>query len=262
MVWILALACLAAAAPAEGPGRPEQPHLVTGVVEVGASRAELSGGHASWNDQYLRSSVQVRAADRVGAEVSHQSHFGEDGTYFGLGYTRVLDDSWYAAASGGASDRGIFLPRLRLDGSASRKWLDRKRLVTTLGATYLRSRGPYYDLGLMLGATYYFEAPWIVEAAARVSHSNPGAARSTRGWLAVTHGRDKRHYVTLKAEAGNEAWQLVTAETALVDFPSFEATLVWRQWLAGRFGANLRATHYRSRNYDRTSVDLGVFSEF
>jgi YaiO family outer membrane protein len=262
VVWVLALGCLAAAGPAEGAGLPAEPHRVTGVVEAGASHAELSAGNASWDDQYLRGSVQVRPADRVSTEVIHQRHFREDGTFFGLGYTRTIDDSWYASAGGGASDRGIFLPRLRLDGALNRKWLDRRRLVTTLGGTYLRSRGPYYDLGVMLGATYYFEAPWIIEAAARVSHSNPGAARSTRGLLAVTYGHDKRYYVTLKAEGGNEAWQLVSTEAVLVDFPSFEATLVWRQWLASRFGVNLRATHYRSSKYDRTSVDLGVFSEF
>lgn len=262
MVWLLALVSLAAAAQAEGPAGPAAPHRVSGVVEAGASHAELTDGNASWDDQYVRGAVHVSAADRVAAEVTHQRHFGDGGTYLGLGYTRILDEAWYASLGGGASDRGIFLPRLRLDGTASRKWLERRRLVTTLGATYLRSRGPYWDLGVTLGAAYYLEAPWILEAGVRVAHSNPGAARSTRGWLAVTQGRARRHQLTLRAEGGNEAWQLVAADAVLVDFQSFEAALVWRQWLAGGFGVSLRGTHYRSSNYDRTSVDLGVFSEF
>jgi YaiO family outer membrane protein len=257
--WVLALACLPGIVPALAADGDRQ---VAGVVEAGASRAELTDGNASWSDQYLRGSAQVSPADRVSAEIVRQSHFADEGVFMGLGYTRILDDDWYATAGAGASDRGIFLPRLRLDGSAHRKWLDRRNLVTSLGVTYVVSRGPYRDVGLLLGATYYFESPWIVEAAARASQSSPGAMRSLRGLVAVTHGRDHRRYVTLRVEGGNEAWQVVAAKAVVVDFPSLEASLVWRQWLAGRWGVNLRAAHYRSANYDRTSVDLGVFGEF
>lgn len=259
IAWTLALACLQGISPARA---AEGAREVGVVVEVGASRAELTDGNASWNDQYLRGSAQLSAADRVSAEVTRQSHFADDGTFVGLGYTRILDDAWYATAGAGASDRGIFLPRLRLDGSAHRKWLDRRNLVTSLGVTYVGSRGPYRDAGLLLGATYYFESPWIIEVTARASQSNPGAMRSLRGLVAVTHGYDHRHYVTLRLEGGNEAWQVVAAEAVEVDFPSLEASLIWRQWLTGRLGVNVRAAHYRSVNYDRTSVDFGVFGEF
>ena len=253
----------AAAWASRGEAKTSPPeHVVSGIVEAGAGYATLSAGQPSWNDQYVRGSIQMTPSGRLSVEVSRQDHFGSRGTFVGAGYARVFDASWYGALSAGASDGGIFLPRLRLDGSLSRKWLEQKQLVTTLGLSYYRSKEVYFDVALLAGVTYYFEAPWIVEVGVRLNDSNPGHVRSMRAFGALTYGRNKRHFITLRYEAGREAYQVLAGDDVLSDFSSAEESLIGRQWITGAIGLSLRATHYHNPSYARWGVELGVFLDF
>ncbi len=242
-----------------GPAPPT--HRISGFVEAGAGHSMVDASQPSWNDQYVRSSLQITRDGRVGLEVSHQDHFGSGGTFFGATYTHVFDPSWYGALSAGTSANGIFLPRLRVDASMSRKWLEEKRLVTTLGLSYIRSRDVYYDLALLAGVIYYFDAPWILEIGSRVNDSNPGHVSSARAFAAVTYGRDKRFFLTVRGETGHEAYQVVALNDVLSDFSSSEESLIWRQWIGGSMGFNLRIAHYANPSYARWGFEFGVFHE-
>jgi YaiO family outer membrane protein len=246
---------------AEEPAASE--HRVSGLVEGGAAYAALTEGYPIWNDQFLKASLQLTPDDRLSAEVSRQSHFGDAGVFFGAGYTRHFDDRWYGSLNIGTSTRGFFLPRIRLDAFLYRKWLERKSLVTNIGFAYYRSRDVYFDRALLAGATYYFDGPWIVEVGGRLNDSSPGGVRSLRGFAALTYGYDQRHFFVLRYEGGREAYQVVgtSAAGALVGFSSQEASLTWRQWVLADFGLNLRASHYRGP-YRRTGLELGIFYEF
>jgi YaiO family outer membrane protein len=244
------------------PHPPVAPAATVGFVEAGGGYDRLTAGEPSWNDEYVRGHVRVTPSDAFDLETSRQSHFGDHGTHFGLGYTRILSDRWYASAHAGVSDGGFFLPRARFDAFVHRKWLSGRNLVTAIGVAYSRARDVHSDRILSFDALYYFDAPWIVEAGARLNDSDPGSVVSARGHVAATYGRDKHHYLTLRYERGRESYLLIAEDQAVSDFASDELSLVWRQWLTGRVGFNARAVRYANPTYRRLGVAVGLFWEF
>ncbi|MGO4809388.1 YaiO family outer membrane beta-barrel protein [Cupriavidus sp. 2MCAB6] len=236
--------------------------LLTGFLEGGLGHANLTDNNSNWNDQYLRGGVHLTPKDYVTGEISHQNHFGDQGTFFGAGYTRIFNEDWYGFLSAGTSSGGFFLPRVRVDGLLFRKFLEKKNLVASVGFTYYRAKEIYTDKTLLLGATYYFDGPWIIQAGARLNRSDPGNIRSNRGIIAVTYGRDKEQYITLKYDGGKEAYQLTGEQSILSDFTSHEVSLVWRKWITKRYGFNLRAVYYENPSYNRKQAEIGFFVEF
>ncbi len=236
--------------------------LLTGFIEGGIGHANLTGGNANWNDQFLRGGVHLTDKDYVTGEISHQRHFGDQGTFFGLGYTRTFDENWYGFLSAGTSAGGFFLPEFRVDGLLFRKFLEKKNLVANVGFTYYRAKEIYTDKALLLGLTYYFDAPWIVQVGARLNRSDPGNIRSDRGNIAIIYGRDKDQYITLKYDGGTEAYQLTGQQSVLSDFTSHEVSLTWRKWITKKYGINLRAIYYENPSYKRKQAEISVFAEF
>lgn len=260
--WLALVPVMPAHAQAEADAPKTFAPQMTGFIEGGLGRANLTGNNSNWNDQYLRGGVHLTGKDYVTGEVSHQNHFGDGGTFYGLGYTRDFDENWYGFLSAGTSSGGFFLPRVRVDGLLFRKLLEKKNLVASVGFTYYKAKEVYTDKTILLGLTYYFDAPWIVQLGGRLNRSDPGGIRSNRGNIAVTYGRDKEQYLTLKYDGGTEAYQLTGAQSLLSDFTSHEVSLTWRKWLTKRYGFNLRAVYYENPSYKRKQAEIGVFAEF
>lgn len=80
--------------------------------------------------------------------------------------------------------------------------------------------------------------------------------------MTVTQGTDKKYYLTLNAEAGQEAYQIVGVTSVLTRFPSQTATVTWRQWAGRSWGFNLIADFYHSPYYHRGGGSLGFFKDF
>ena len=273
---MLAGAMILAAAPCHAETAVETPSLsgfneaataaaavsTSGYIEGGIGHAHLSDGNSTWNDQYLRGHAQVNDTNGFDGEVSHQSHFGDRGTYVGLGYGHVFDDRWHGSINAGTSDGGFFLPRLRLDAFLYHKWLERKSLVTNIGLGYNRAKDDHFDRSLSFGAAWYFDAPWIAEGGVRLNQSNPGQVTANRVFAALTWGRDRHHYLTLRHETGREAYQLIGPVAVLSDFDSRETSVVWRQWIATNVGFNLRVAHYANPSYRRSGLEAGLFLNF
>jgi YaiO family outer membrane protein len=256
---VTALTLVAGSARADDAPAPVDPPPA-GEVAGGIVGAKLGSGLGEWLDQYSRANLQVGADDRLGLEVVRQRHFAEAGVFLGVRWERILGERWYASLSAGGGTAGFFLPRYRADAFLNAKWLDSKCLVTTLGLGYLRSRDVHSERSLFLGGTWYFEAPWILQVGGRLTQSDPGAVRSLRGFGALTWGRPQGQYLTLRYEAGREAYQAVSAGSTLVDFSSAEVSLLWRQWLGRRWGFDLQAARY-SGPYWRISGAAGIFWE-
>lgn len=259
---LMAVTSTNAFAQTEGTGPRTFAPLLTGFIEGGLGHANLTGDNPTWNDQYLRGGVNLTPSDYVTGEISHQSHFGDQGTFFGLGYTRTFNEDWYAFLSGGTSAGGFFLPDYRFDGMLFRKLLPKRNLVAGLGFTYYKAKEVYDDKTLLVGLTYYFDQPFIVQLLGRFNRSDPGNVRSNRGVIALTYGRDKDQFITFKYEGGNEAYQLTGQQTLLNDFNSQEFTLTWRKWITKTWGVNLRAIYYDNPSYKRKQAEAGVFVEF
>lgn len=234
----------------------------TGYLESDIGYSSLTANYSDWFDQYLKGRVQLTPTDGVNMEYTHQSHFNEEGSLGSLGYQRIFNEDWYGSISAATSSSGSFLPRYRGDVSLYRKWLSKKNLVTGVGFTYNQSRLANYDQIVLLDIIYYFDAPWIVELGGRLVESNPGSVASERGFVAVTYGSNKSHFLTLKYDQGTEGWQAVGATQTIANFGSYEVTMLLRQWITNDYGFSLAVNHYSNPNYNRSGIIAGIFVDF
>lgn len=241
------------------------------VIEAGVGASNLtatetdaapSGAYPNWSNQYLRGWYSPSTSDALIAEVVHATEFNDTGTFVGIGDTHTFNDDWYGSLSLGTSDGGVFFPKLRADGFINKKWGSAKNLISVVGVNYYRAKDEHRDHGYSLGFVYYADAPFTVEGAVRWNTSTPGDVTSRNQFIAVTQGRNKQHYLTLRVQSGVEAYQATGADTALVNFSSHEYSLSWRQWFSDNFGMNLVGEHYVNPSYKRSGVNIGVFREF
>jgi YaiO family outer membrane protein len=235
---------------------------LSGYIEVGGNYHSLRGLPDNWVGGYVRGNVKTDPENSWDYQIENVSHFGKDGTYFSVGNTHSWDDEWYAIVSAGGSVGGFFFPRYRLDGFLYKKWLEKKNLINYIGIGGSKSKTVYSDASLAMGLMYYFDAPILAEIGTRINESNPGSVHSVNSFLALTYGKNLDYYLTLRYAFGNEAYQLLADQKALVDFNSNEISLNIRRWLNPSWGVNARAEYYSNSFYQRTGTVLGVFKEF
>lgn len=241
------------------------------VIEAGVGASDLTASepdtappdaYPNWSSQYLRGWHSPSTSDALVAEVVHATEFNDTGTFVGIGDTHTFNEDWYASLATGMSDGGVFFPKLRADGFINKKWGPAKNLISVVGLSYYQAKDEHRDRGYSLGFVYYAEAPFTVEGAVRWNTSTPGDVTSRNQFIAVTQGRNKQHYITLRVQSGIEAYQAIGADTALVNFSSHEYSLSWRQWLSEKYGLTLVGEHYINPSYKRSGASLGVFREF
>ncbi len=244
-----------------GTEAPVPERILTNFVEAGGSYRQLTNGFGDWSGGYARG-VLTTGNNIWNGEINGQNEFNDGGVYLAAGDTYNFNSDWYASLTLGSSVGGFFWPRFRADTFVNRKWSARKQFITTLGYGYYASKDVHRDQSVFVGTVYYFQKPWIVEDGVRFNISNPGAAFSPAGFVAVTEGRNKHHYVTVNAGFGQEAYQLVGPTTVLTRFPSQNVTITWRQWTGKNWGFNLVADYYHSPFYERGGGSFGFFKEF
>ncbi len=248
------------AAPPPAPAAPLE-KVLTNFVEVGGSYRQLTNGFGDWSGGYART-VFVTGRNTWSGEINGQHEFGDGGVYMAAGDTYDFNPTWYASLTIGSSVGGFFWPRIRADAFLNRKWLSRKQLITTLGYGYYAAKDVHRDQSVFLGTAYYFTKPWIFEDGVRFNVSNPGVVFSPSGFVALTEGTNKHHYITVNGEFGEEAYQLVGPTTVLTRFNSQSLTITWRQWAGKNWGFNLIADYYHSPFYQRGGGSFGLFKEF
>ncbi len=243
------------------PAAPAPDKTLTNYVEVGGSYRQLSNDFGDWSGGYARG-VFAEGKHIWNGEVNGQHEFGDGGVYMAAGDTYNFTPDWYASLTLGSSVGGFFWPRFRADAFVNHKLLARKQLIATLGYGYYASKDVHRDQSVFVGTTYYFQKPWIVEDGIRFNVSNPGVVFSPAGFVAVTEGTNKHHYITVNAGFGEEAYQLVGPSTVLTRFESQNLTITWRQWTGKNWGFNFVADYYHSPFYQRGGGSFGLFKEF
>jgi YaiO family outer membrane protein len=237
------------------------PKQLSNFVEGGGQYLTLTNGFGYWAGGYARG-VITSGKNIWDAEVNGQREFGDAGVYLGAGDTYNFNPDWFGSLTAGSSVGGFFWPRFRADGFINKKWLARKQLITTFGFGYYAAKDVHRDHSFFVGSTYYFTSPWIVEEGIRFNVSNPGSVFSPAAFVAVTQGRNLRHYVTVRAGFGSEAYQLIGPTVSLTDFKSQTLTITWRQWVGENWGLNLVGDYYHSPFYQRGGTSFGFFREF
>jgi YaiO family outer membrane protein len=234
----------------------------SGYIEAGLLHHTLSAGYPSWQGLFLRGGWRSDPDNFWSAELVSSQQFDDQGTLAVLGNTHTINERWYTNASISSSNSGFYLPNLRMDISANRKWLERLNLVTTVGLTGIDARDGHKDRSVLLAASYYFEAPFVLEGGIRFNNSNPGQVKSTSQYVALTYGEHRRQIMSLRYGFGEEAYQYIGNDALLVNFNSNIWTGTWRKWVNPRQGFQVRAESYHNPYYDRLGMEFSVFQEF
>ena len=240
-------------------GSPEKQS--TNYVETGGAYLLLTNGFGIWSSGYFRSVISA-GNDTLNGEVEGQHEFADSGIYFAAGDTHNFTPDTYGSVTVASSTGGFFLPLYRGDAFLNHKFLARKQLITTIGFGYYAAKDPHRDRSLALGATYYFDKPWVLEDGIRFNVSNPGVVLSPSGFVAITQGRNKEHYITARAGYGEEGYQLIGPTNSLSSFRSQTITVTWRQWVGRNWGADTVADYYGNPYYSRAGASIGFFREF
>jgi YaiO family outer membrane protein len=222
---------------------------------------QLSNGYGHWRDAKL-SGVYGVGAHVWQAELAAKRQFGESGLFLGVSDTVTLSPDWYTSLSVGAGDGAFYLPRLRADAALYKKWLAAQNFVTSIGLGYYRAPDGHIDRALNLGAVWYFEQPWIVEAGVRMNRSNPGQIQTHQRFVALTYGHAQQDLFTLRYGSGGEGYQSIGAQAALVNFNSRQTGVSWKHWVTPQGGVQLSLERYRNPYYSRNGVAMAFFQDF
>lgn len=241
---------------AEGPNGP-------GYLEFGGSRSDLTAPQPNWTDAYVRGVVNLTPANAFSLEADRQDRFGETGYFGSIGLTHSFTSNLYTNTYVGSSVGGLFMPKFRFDELVNYKLLPEKQLVANLGFGYDKAKTSNSDERYIAGATYYFQQlPLIVQGGAEFTNAHPGSILAKTYNLAVTEGREKEHYITVRAEIGREAYEIINTQTALFDFPVHLYSGTWRQWIGMNWGFNFNFERELNPYYNRNGATLGFFVDF
>jgi YaiO family outer membrane protein len=230
-------------------------------LEISTARQHLSNGYGNWTDVTLRG-VYETGAHVWQAEFSAKREFGENGQFLGISDTYTFNRDWFTTVSLGAGDGAFYLPQLRADAFVSRKWLEKRNLVTSIGLGYYHAPDGHTDRALSIGGVYYFEQPWIVELGLRLNQSDPGSISSNQRYLALTYGKVGQSVITMRYGQGGESYQAIAQNTTIVDFQSHQTNLSWRYWFAKKTSLILGAEQYSNPYYRRHGLTLGLLHQF
>jgi YaiO family outer membrane protein len=236
-----------------------QARAPTNSIEVAASASAVSNGYGNWSSLYARGAWQADTKTTFFPEAAISREFHDNGALFGLGATRVFDDDWYAFASTSTSAGGFYLPRFRGVALLNRKLLPKRQLVLNAGGSFTQWKDAHSDVGLTVGAIYYFDAPVVLEGGTNRNISRPGSVASQSYFLALTEGRASSHYLVAHVSGGREAYATLAPGQAITDFASHTGSLTLRQWVAHDVGFVAGAEYYANPFYHRTGLTLGGF---
>lgn len=234
----------------------------TGFLEAGIRTADLTNGFQDWFGQYINGILQASEKNIWDIELVNDKRFGDTGQFISLGNTHIFNDLWYTNLNVGISRSGFWGPKQRLNFSVNKKWLSRKQLVTTVGYAHHIGHEGYIDNMLYANVSYYFTSPWIIHGGVRVYHSHPGSITTESQFVAITEGKDKHHYLTLRYDFGKEGYQLIGVGREIVNFSSYEIYVVLRQWVGKNWGFNIITDFYHNTFYNRKGISIGLFRDF
>lgn len=254
--WVAGMVALlvSATAAAQSP-----PALRGGMIELSGFAHRVTNDFGNWRGGRIRA-VVPSGATVVYLEAVAQSAFRDDGQYGSAALQHGFGEAWIGFVAVGGGTGEFFWPELRVDASLARKLLPSRRLVMTVGGTWVRSKEVYRDRAATASVAAYLGSTAVLEVGGRFNWSTPGDVTSQRGHLALTLGRPGQRYLVLRGAAGSEAYQLTGSGATEQQFNSTEASVSWREWLGRRFGIVVGGEWYDNPFYTRTGVQLGLFA--
>jgi YaiO family outer membrane protein len=138
-----------------------------------------------------------------------------------------------------------------------RKWLARRQLVTTLTGRFVEAKDGHRDEATGAELAWYGQT-FVMQLGTSVNFSQPGSVTSLYHRAAITLGPADGESLTLYGAIGREAYQLLAADSPIVDFRSGSFGGTWRRWMRGGWGATAGIERYENTAYDRMGVTIGL----
>jgi YaiO family outer membrane protein len=238
---------------------PKRTHA---TIEAVYTHGSLSGSLPNAEALNLRFTYDFDSGDVLRAEVLDERKFSSRGGLAGLSYTRVLSPDWMVAGTVLAGHGGIHWPTLRVDVELSRKWTEKRNVVTRAALYRAQFDNHRSDRGLRLALVGYLPASVVLEGGVIFNVSDPGSVHSRMPFFSATYGQAGVQYFSLRAGRGSEAYQAIGAGQQLVDFKSRSVGANWRRWIDRQWGFVVEAEHYHNPSYERTTLGAGVFAQW
>ncbi len=241
--------------------RGEQDSLPSVTSGLAYSYASVTNNYGNWSSIDFSTTVQGKN-DTVLIGLSDVRRFKEQTGFGSLTYIRQLNDDWFGSVGVSGSNNGTILPSTRVDASISRKLLNDRSLILTLGAGYAWNRSGHQDQIYDAGFTWYAAPRWVFQGGVTYNIDTPGSITAPRGYGVVTWGEQGRDVVTAAVRAGKEAYQTIGNASQLVDFSSQEVGIGWRHWFNKELSMNVGATYYHNPSYTRFGGQIGLFYQW
>ncbi len=250
-----AVALLATLLGAAAPALAQRSPGPAGWLQADAFYHGVSDNFGDWKGVGLRLVAPAGGSAVWYLDAQAQEAFRDRGVYGAVGHRHQLG-RWFTLVSAGGGTGDFVLPDLRADWTLGRTW--GPTVGTMLTTTYVNAKQGYEDLAVGGSLVFYFPGA-VLEAGGRANWSWPDAVRTGRAHGALTLGRERQRYVTLRGSAGQEGYQLAGTTAITRRFDSREAAIAWREWLGGGVGFLLEGVWYDNPFYTRTGVTVGVF---
>jgi YaiO family outer membrane protein len=228
---------------------------------------EVNGGYSydgfkNWNGPSITSSFEPRNSyNEWSAGAARVQEFGATGYLFEGGIDRDLTDTWDVGLNLGGSS-SFFLQRFTAGISASKRWFNSEKFVTTFEGSYERWQDVHRDYLWGVEAAYQFERPWAVKAGVDIDASTPGNVVTESQYVAIRQGREKKHLITLRGQFGREGYKVIGPTTSISNFHSYDISLNLRQWVGSDWGFTVSGDYYSNPSYQARGITVGLFKEF
>lgn len=250
---LAATCCAAAPLPAQAP---------LGIfggkwVEAGVTAHSVTNDLGDWRGAWVRTVIPAGTRNTVWADAIALEAFGERGVQVGLAHRHDWSGRFFHMAGVTVADGAPIFARVRADVQAGVRLGAARTVVAAAGVSHVRSVQNLTDAALTGALAWYAPRGFILETGVRANTSWPGRIRTARVSGGATWMGEQRS-LSVRAIGGEEGWQVLTAQTALVRFSSNEFALSWRERLGARWSSAVQLDRYDNPTYARTGLTVGL----
>lgn len=241
--------------------------LLTGTAfaveaNLEANASSLSAGFGTQDSQLLLLKWVDNAQSLTQLLIERKRAFGERASIVSASHAWDASELDRVSVALAASDASTIAARWRVDGQYSRKLGASREVVASLGAFVSSTADGHRDRSAIASAAWYFAERQVVEGGVRIARSDPGAQTAVRAFAVYHWGTQGQDTLSVRAEAGREAYQSLGGTVAVADFASQELALTWRRWLAPGVGFGVNAAAYANPTYRKTTLGVVGFFDF
>lgn len=226
-------------------------------IEAGVTAHSVTNDLGDWRGAWVRSVIPAGTRNTVWADALALEAFGERGVQVGIAHRHDWTGRFFHMAGVTVADGAPIFARVRADVQGGVRLGTTRSVVAAVGVSHVRSVQDLTDAALTGAVAWYAPHGVILETGVRANTSWPGRIRTARFTGGATWMGAQRSF-SVRGIGGEEGWQVLSAQTALVRFSSQEFALSWRERLGARWSSAVQVDRYDNPTYARTGFTIGL----